>query len=65
MRTRVAIPIAAALALAACGSEYPDPVDSTLLESELPTRDLEAHSGHDVPKGMDHPCYGAERCLVA
>jgi len=65
MRTRLAIPIAAALALTACGSEYPDPVDSTLLESELPTRDLDTYPKRETPRGMDHPCYGVERCLVA
>ena len=65
MINRLVIPIVTALALTACGSEYPDPVDSTLLESELPTRDLDVYPERDTPRGMDHPCYGADRCLVA
>ena len=64
MRTGHVLSIAAALVLTACGSEYPDPVDSTLLEWELPTRDLDPYPDRETPRGMDHPCYGVERCLV-
>ncbi|MGM0517137.1 MAG: hypothetical protein ACQER6_06030 [Pseudomonadota bacterium] len=65
MTMRLAFPVAAALALTGCGSEYPEPVDSTLLESELPTRNLDVYPDRDTPRGMEHPCYGADRCLVA